>query len=74
MMNIDFTTLTEEELKTLYRNVVDEHARRDNMKRAKLIENFRNAWHDLNSMGIDVYYDADGEEIYLTHWDDFNFS
>lgn len=75
MMNIDFTTLTEDELKALYKGIVDEHARRDRMKRTKLIEDFKTAFYALQDAGIDVTYsecDDDIEELSL-YWAGFNF-
>jgi hypothetical protein len=62
MMNIDFTTLTEDELKALYRGIVNEHDRRNREKRAKLIDIFKQAFCALQEAGIDVTYsDADNE-------------
>lgn len=73
MMNIDFTTLTEDELKTLYQGVVDEHARRDRMKRSKLIENFQLAFYALQDAGIEITYTDDDDNILPLCWGNFVF-
>lgn len=76
MINIDFTTLTEDELKTLYNGVVNEHAHRLREKRAKLRENFKQAFYALHEAGVDVTYsdgDNDVDDLLLC-WDGFYFS
>lgn len=75
MMNIDFTTLTEDELKILYKGVVDEHARRDREKRVKLMDNFKQAFLALRDAGIEVTYSDSEDDIdgLLLCWDGFYF-
>lgn len=75
-MNINFTTLTEDELKTLYNGVVNEHARRLREKQVKLKENFKQAFYALHEAGVDVTYsdgDCDVEDLLLC-WEGFHFS
>jgi len=73
MIDIDVTTLTEEELGKLYRSIVDEHTRRDNEKRAKLMENFKNAFYALQDAGVEITYTDVDDNILPLCWDNFIF-
>jgi hypothetical protein len=72
----NLSAMTDEEIKSAIEALTNEVKYRKRQKEAKLIENFRNAWYDLNSSGITVSYAEEEEdmEICLIHWDGFNFN
>jgi hypothetical protein len=70
----NLSTMTDEEIKRALEALANEVNYRKRQKEANLIEDFRRAWFALNSIGVNVSYDNDGEEICLNHWDDFDFS
>lgn len=73
-----FENLTDAELVNLREAINVEVSRRENQRREKLIENFREAWYRLREAKIEVRYYEDGwdDDNYtrLSGWDSFDFS
>lgn len=56
-MDINYSTLPEEELRAIINSAGDELQKRREEKKYKLIEAFKNAWKDLEKFGIEICYD-----------------
>lgn len=71
-----FENLTDAELANLRNEINTEISRRENQRKAKLIEDFREAWYRLREANIGVKYykdDWDDNYTYLSEWDSFDF-
>ena len=71
-----FENLTDAELANLRDAINVEVSRRENQRREKLIEDFREVWYRLREEKIEVKYyedswDDDGTR--LSEWDNFEF-
>ena len=54
MNKYDFNDLSDKDLDELMRNVQQERNRRANVRKAKLVENFKKAFNALNEAGYDI--------------------
>ena len=80
-MLIDLTSLTEEELESLRIKIETEKFNRIDVRKQKLIEDFRKAFNALRKEGYDVWYclsDYDSElypsdEVHCDNWQNFDF-
>ena len=57
-MTINFNDLSDKDLERLFLDTQEERLRRANIRKAKLIENFKNAFNALGEAGYDVFVEG----------------